>query len=60
MLLVALAGPITNFLLAFIGCLLVSLITRIIGPSITFETEAGYRAFIYVIQFLYYFILIYI
>ena len=58
MILVALAGPVTNFILAFIGCLLVSLITRIMGSSITFETEMGYRVFLYIIQFLYYFILL--
>lgn len=58
MVMVALAGPVTNFLLAFIGCLLISLITRFLGSSITFETETGYRVFLYVIQFLYYFILL--
>ena len=58
MVLTALAGPMTNFILAFIGCLVVSLITRIMGATVTFETEAGYRAFLYIIQFLYYFILL--
>lgn len=58
MVMVALAGPVTNFLLAFVGCLIVSLITRFMGESITFETETAYRAFLYVIQFLYYFILL--
>ena len=55
---VSLAGPGMNFLLAFIGSLGVSLIYKITGDSISFQTEAGYRAFLYVFRFLYYFMLI--
>lgn len=56
--LVSLAGPFTNFVLAFIGSFLISLIYRIVGGSIQFQTEAGYKAFQYVWQFLYYFMLL--
>lgn len=55
---VSLAGPAMNFLLAFIGSLGVSLIYKITGDSISFQTEAGYRAFLYIFRFLYYFMLI--
>ncbi len=55
---VSLAGPGMNFLLAFIGSLGVSLIYKITGDSISFQTEAGYRAFLYIFRFLYYFMLI--
>lgn len=55
MVLVALAGPAANFVLAFVGCLLTSLIFRIVGGGITFQTETGYTAFVYLVRFLYYF-----
>ena len=56
---VSLAGPGMNFVLAFIGSLGISLIMKITGGnSITFQTEAGYKAFLYFYRFLYYFMLI--
>ena len=56
--LTALAGPAMNIVLAFIGCFAISLITRISGGSIAFQTEAGYQVFTYIWNFLYYFVLI--
>ena len=56
--LVSLAGPCMNFILALIGSLIISIIYRIVGERITFETEAGYKAFIYVWRFLYYFMML--
>ena len=41
-----------------IGSLIISIIYRIVGERITFETEAGYKAFIYVWRFLYYFMML--
>ncbi len=56
--LVSLAGPFANFILALIGSLLISLVRRLVGDSITFETKAGYQAFVYLLQFLYYFMML--
>ena len=55
---VSLAGPGMNFLLAFIGSIGVSLIVKYTGDGITFQSEAGYKAFLYLYRFLYYFMLI--
>ena len=56
--LVSLAGPLMNFLLAFIGSFFISMIVRIVGESIPFETRFGYQAFTYLWEFLYYFMLL--
>ena len=56
--LVSLAGPAMNFLLALIGSFFISLIVKIVGESITFETRFGYQAFTYLWEFLYYFMLL--
>lgn len=58
MVLTALAGPATNFLLALIGSFGISLMVRIVGAELTFETELGYKTFIYIYKFFMYFMLL--
>ncbi len=55
---VSLAGPLTNFILAFIGSLLISIIFKVCGGRIQFQTETGYKIFSYIWQFLYYFMML--
>lgn len=58
MVLTALAGPAMNFLLALIGSFVMSLMIRIVGPQLTFQTEMGYKTFLYIYKFFMYFTLL--
>ncbi len=55
MVLVALAGPLMNFLLAFTGCLLAGLFTKLGSNGLSFRSQTGYSLFTFGTRFAYYF-----